>query len=155
VTELAPGGDRIGTGTGDKSGTGLVTELAPPTDTKSKLLNKPKETLKKHTKETGVETTPPIKRGTKKKKYFFDNILLSQDEYQKLVAEFGEAGTRDRLEALSLYKKSKGKRYKDDYATVLGWERRDQRMRGDRDGTHKRSPGKLIPRDQYHRPEDY
>jgi len=87
---------------------------------------------------------------SKKQKYFFDNILLTEQEYQKLVGRFGEAGTKDRLEALSLYKKSQGKKYKDDYATVLAWERREQRMRGGQGeayrGNAKRTGTKLPDR---------
>ncbi len=62
----------------------------------------------------------------KKRNYFFENILLLEEEYQKLVERFGVDGTKDWLEALSLYKRSKGKKYKDDYATVLAWERRER-----------------------------
>lgn len=90
----------------------------------------------------------------KKRNYFFDNILPSEEEYQKLVERFGEAGTKDRLEGLSLYKKSKGKRYKDDYATVLAWERREE-MRGGQRGAYRGSSRQLRPRETYTRPEDY
>ena len=91
----------------------------------------------------------------KKRNYFFDNILLSEEEYHKLVERFGEAGTKDRLEALSLYMKSKGKRYKDHYATVLVWERRKERMRGGQGGAYRGSPRQIRPRDSYTKPEDY
>lgn len=87
---------------------------------------------------------------SKKRNYFFDNILLTEEEYQKLVERFGEAGTKDRLENLSLYKKSKGKRYASDYATVLAWEKRDKK--GGSDGTHRQSPRKLPTK--YRTPEE-
>jgi len=119
------------------------------------VLASPKEHyLKNTTKEEGVVSTPPIKRGTKKKNYYFDNILLSEDEYQKLVKRFGEAGTKDRLEALSLYKKSRGKRYASDYATVLSWAHRE-RKEGGQSGTYRQGPQQLRPRDSYTKPEDY
>ena len=133
VAEVTLGGVKNDTSTSSRNGTGGVAEMTPPLASTQTRLKKPKQTLNKHTKETGVETTP-----SKKKTYFFDNILLTEEEYQKLVERCGEAGTKDRLEALSLYKKSKGKRYKDDYATVLAWERREQRMRGGQDGTYRR-----------------
>ncbi len=120
---------------------GQLTKVSSP-----RVTQNIKETI---TKDTIKDIRP------KKKTYFFDNILLSEEEYQKLVERFGETGTKDRLEALSLYKKSKGKRYKDDYATVLAWERREQRMRGGQGGAYRQSPTKLIPRDKYTRPEDY
>jgi hypothetical protein len=59
----------------------------------------------------------------------FTNIKLSTEEHQKLIKLFGESGAKDRIEALSLYKRSKGKKYKDDYATILAWERKDNRER--------------------------
>lgn len=62
----------------------------------------------------------------KERMVFEDNVYLTKDEYDKLVEKFGEPGTRKRIEALSLYMKSKGKRYKDHYATILAWERLNQ-----------------------------
>ena len=88
VTELSPRGDRIVTSTGDKTGTSLVTELSPHPDIKSKLLNKPKETLKKHTKETGMENMPPTTK-TKSEPYqveagiFLD--LVEEQEDTKII----------------------------------------------------------------------
>jgi len=112
----------------------------------------PKQVHTKEKKET-IQKKRYIR--SKKRNYLFDNILLTEEEYQKLVERFGEEGTKDRLEALSLYKKSKGKRYKDDYATVLAWERREERMRGGKGGAHQRSARQLTPRDSYTKPEDF
>jgi len=55
----------------------------------------------------------------------FKNILLTEDELKKLNNRLGVAKTDDLVERLSAYKKSKGKVYKDDYATILNWSRRD------------------------------
>lgn len=87
-------------------------------------------------KDTITKDTIQKKGAPKKKNYFFDNILLTEEEYQKLVEKFGEAGAKDQLEGLSLYKRSKGKKYASDYATVLAWERRDK-QKGERAGTRK------------------
>jgi len=57
----------------------------------------------------------------------FDNVSMKEDDYQKLIKEFGEVSTRERIEKLSLYKRSKGKKYKDDYATILTWDRMDKK----------------------------
>lgn len=92
---------------------------------------------------------------SKKKNYFFNNILLTPEEYDKLVKIFGEAGIKDRLEGLSLYKQSKGKKYSSDYATVLAWERRDKRMEGGRDGAHRGKTRQLKSREAYTESEDY
>jgi phage replication O-like protein O len=69
VTELALEGDRNGTSTGDRSGTSLVSEMALVPASNHEGLKKPKETLNKQTKETGVDATPPIKTGAKSKPY--------------------------------------------------------------------------------------
>ncbi len=59
------------------------------------------------------------------KKTYADNILLTHDEYQKLVERFGEQGAKDWIDKLSLGKQAKGYKYKSDYAAILTWERRD------------------------------
>lgn len=57
---------------------------------------------------------------------FNKSVFLKKEEYQKLIDTFGESKTRDKIEALSLYKLSKGKKYADDYATILNWDRKDK-----------------------------
>lgn len=67
----------------------------------------------------------------------FLNVLLSEDEFKKLNQQFGEDGTRERIEALSSYIASKGKKYKSHYATILTWERKNG---GNQDGITGSSP---------------
>ncbi len=55
----------------------------------------------------------------------FPNIKMSKEEYNKLLTEFGEQETRERIERLSLYMESKGKGYTSHYATILSWARKD------------------------------
>lgn len=55
----------------------------------------------------------------------FKNVLLSDEERQKLIAQFGESGANDRIEKLSGYIASKGKKYKSHYATILTWARKE------------------------------
>ena len=57
----------------------------------------------------------------------FKNIKISEEEHQKLIDLFGKAGTKERVENLSLYIASKGDKYKNHYATILNWERRDEK----------------------------
>ena len=57
----------------------------------------------------------------------FPNIKITQEEHQKLISLFGEEGTRDRIENLSLYIASKGDKYKSHYATILSWDKRDKK----------------------------
>ena len=51
------------------------------------------------------------------------NVFLTDDEYTKLKARFIDAD--ERIENLSLGIASKGYKYKDHYATILNWARRD------------------------------
>ena len=55
----------------------------------------------------------------------FKNVKLSDEEYQKLITKFGETGTKQRIENLSEYIASKGKKYSSHYATILSWERKN------------------------------
>ncbi|GAI61097.1 unnamed protein product, partial [marine sediment metagenome] len=73
-------------------------------------VSSPEDTQKK--KETLTKETIQKKGVSKKKRHGeFKNVFLTDVEYQKLVKQFGEAGTKDRIEALSEYKKSRGKKY--------------------------------------------
>jgi predicted transposase YbfD/YdcC len=56
-------------------------------------------------------------------------VKMKASEYDKLIEKFGEAETLDRIERLSLYKQSTGKRYKCDYSTILAWARKDEKTR--------------------------
>ena len=55
----------------------------------------------------------------------FANIRLTEQEHGKLVSEFGQAGAQERIEGLSSYVASKGKKYASHYATLLVWERKN------------------------------
>ena len=80
------------------------------------VAQKKKETI---TKET-------IQKKEERKSYGeeFKVVLLSDEEYQKLIDKFGELGTQERIEALAFHVQSKGTKYQSHYATILNWERR-------------------------------
>ena len=60
-----------------------------------------------------------------KRKYgSFENVELTDEEYQKLKDQFQDYESK--IEALSSYIASKGVRYKSHYATILNWSRKDQ-----------------------------
>ncbi|MGM0807590.1 MAG: DnaD domain-containing protein [Bacillota bacterium] len=69
------------------------------------------------------------KKVIKKIKYA-DYVSMLENEYLKLIDQFGESGTKDRIEKLSLYKGSTGKKYKNDYLTILSWERNNKKGGG-------------------------
>lgn len=54
----------------------------------------------------------------------FKNVFLSPDEKKKLVERYGRSATIQIVEELSTYMKSKGKAYRDHYATLLNWAKR-------------------------------
>ena len=55
---------------------------------------------------------------------FFANVLLTDDELQKLAAEI--TNYEEYIEKLSHYIESNGKKYKSHYATILMWHRKDR-----------------------------
>lgn len=77
-----------------------------------------------HTK--GKESKGKERKG---KDIYAPQVLLSSVEYSKLVDEFGEDLTKQKIEKLSLYKQSSGKSYKSDYATILNWDRKDKEQK--------------------------
>lgn len=66
----------------------------------------------------------------------FQNVSLSDDEYQKLVERF-PMDYQDRIERLSEYMASKHKTYKSHYATILSWARRDKEKKAEKDNASK------------------
>jgi hypothetical protein len=65
-----------------------------------------------------------------KKIKYAESVSMLEDEFKKLVEQFGEIGTRERIENLNLYKGSTGKKYKNDYLTILSWERKNVKSNG-------------------------
>ncbi len=114
---------------------GHATNVAMPADD---LCHMEATNLATSVPEITTETTP--KDHSKKRYGEFENVRLTDDEHQKLAMRFG-GGVDDRIERLSGYKKSKGKTYRDDYATILNWARRDN---GQTDAPRGRSQGDIT-----------
>ena len=55
------------------------------------------------------------------------NVKLTTKEHEKLISRFGSQGATQRIENLSLYLASKGKKYKSHYATILTWARGEKK----------------------------
>lgn len=67
-----------------------------------------------------------IKEKYIKRKYgSFENVLLTDDELQKLKDKFTDY--EEKIEKLSSYIASKGAKYKSHYATILNWARQDDK----------------------------
>ncbi len=68
------------------------------------------------------ESAPPKK--TKHKYGEYKNVLLTDEELDKLKTEYSDF--EERIERLSSYIASTGKRYKSHYATIRNWARKDK-----------------------------
>ena len=58
----------------------------------------------------------------------FENIHMTEESLNKLCMQYGKHDVMDMIERVSAWKKAKGKRYKDDYAGILNWIKKDDRM---------------------------
>lgn len=69
----------------------------------------------KVTREQGNNT-----RERAKKVNYADNVSMTEDEYGKLIAQYGHDTAR-LIEILQNYKAASGKKYASDYAAILNW----------------------------------
>jgi hypothetical protein len=69
------------------------------------------------------EPSPKPKKPVKHKYGEYNNVLLTDEELEKLKAEYPDY--EDRIERLSSYIESTGKKYKSHYATIRNWARKD------------------------------
>ena len=81
-----------------------------------------KDIEKEKEKEDSVESPPP--KITKHKYGEYKNVLLTDEELQKLKTEYSDY--EERIERLSSYVASTGKKYKSHYATIRNWARKDK-----------------------------
>lgn len=72
----------------------------------------------------GKEAAPAPSKPTRHKYGEYKNVLLSDEEYAKLVSEFPN-DYEQRIERLSGYIASSGKTYKNHLATIRNWAKRD------------------------------
>lgn len=68
------------------------------------------------------------------KKKYAEFVLLSDTEYQNLIQMFGELDTKEKIEALNLWKGSKGIKTSSDYYTILNWDKRKKSEKASKDG---------------------
>ena len=74
------------------------------------------------------EEPPKPSKPVKHKHGEYANVLLTDDELEKLKAEYPD--WQERIERLSSYVASTGKSYKSHYATIRNWARKDKPGRG-------------------------
>ena len=73
--------------------------------------------------ETEKEIPPNggTKKKTKSKHRYAPLVLLTDDEYSRLVAQYGESGVQWMIKKLDDYKAARGMTYKSDYRAILNW----------------------------------
>lgn len=104
----------------DESVTGTSTQVRIGKDRVSIELDKDNNILS----ESDDSAPPPKSKKPVKHKYGeYQNVLLTDDELQKLQAEYFDCA--ERIERLSSYIASTGKAYKSHYATIRNWARKD------------------------------
>lgn len=93
------------------------------------------------------EPPAPNKKPVKHKYGEYNNVLLTDDELQKLKTEYSDF--EDRIERLSAYVASTGKSYKSHYATIRNWARKDGEATAIRTGYQKQTKAgrkEMVPK---------
>ena len=70
---------------------------------------------------------PPTPKKQKHKYGEYNNVLLTDEELEKLKSEYPDY--EERIERLSSYVASTGKKYKSHYATIRNWARKDSEVK--------------------------
>lgn len=95
---------------------------------KQKQPNREKNNLNDNDNDNEIIINDNLKEKNKKEKISFGefkNVLLSEEEFEKLKQRFSDYELR--IEKLSNYIASKGDRYKSHYATILNWARNEKK----------------------------
>ena len=74
------------------------------------------------TNDASNETAKPSAKPKSDVKHkYTDTVKMTDTEYGKLVAEYGEDGAKRLVELLDNYKAASGRTYKSDYRAILNW----------------------------------
>lgn len=92
--------------------------------------------------EIDSEETPPPKKPVRHKYGEYKNVLLSDEDLEKLKTEF-PTDWEDRIERLSSYMASTGKTYKNYLATIRNWARKDATQQPQK-STRQQSSGNVF-----------
>lgn len=101
----------------------VYTECIQPVSNMEPQVRIGKVSTGKSSKGEDIEEAEPPK-STRHKYGIYKNVLFTDEEYQKLQEEFPHDYT-DRIERLSEYIASTGKKYKNHLATIRSWARKD------------------------------
>jgi len=107
-------------------------------------------------KEMVKEKEKDIKGGVgenlkKEKVQFAEFVSMTNDEYQSLVAKYGENAATEFIKILDNYKGSNGKKYKSDYRAILTWvvdrfNERNSKLPNNQKPNDNEEPEKIICR---------
>lgn len=93
-----------------------------PSETKENGTSAPKSEEKgEKPAKTSRKKSKTEKKDEPKKVKCADYVNMTEEEYEKLVAQFGKDMTARMIEVLDNYKGSSGKTYKSDYRAILNW----------------------------------
>lgn len=106
---------------------GIIPESVEPKGKEENEKGKEVEGEEKNAREEERPPKPKPKKPKPDKKRYgeFNNVLLTDDERNKLSERFGTAKAEAYIERLSGYIESKGAKYQSHYATMLNWSRKD------------------------------
>lgn len=96
-------------------------------ENKPEQSEKQKEKEREREREGEIENDSSIKKDKKESKHrygLYKNVLLSDDDMEKLKSEFTD--WERRIERLSEYIAAKGDKYKNHLAVIRSWARKDQ-----------------------------
>ena len=86
-----------------------------------------------------IDSTNTVKKPTRHKYGEYKNVLLTDDDMEKLKNEF-PTDYQERIERLSGYIASTGKSYKNHLATIRDWARKDKEQRPIQQGYQRQQP---------------
>lgn len=109
-----------------------------PTTVNHTLLstNRTKDLKELSTKDTKKDIASSSSKNFKHKHGEFDNVLLTEVEFEKLKKRFPE-DYKLRIEKVSGYIASKGDPYKSHYATIINWHNRAVKEKEEKEGRKK------------------
>jgi hypothetical protein len=87
------------------------------------ICNASAEHMENENRNKNINVNSNSKKVVKHKHGMYNNILLTDDELEKLKAEYPDWS--ERIDRLSEYVASSGKSYKSHYATIRAWARRE------------------------------
>lgn len=119
-----------------------ITAMLPDVKNSYTEIEKEKDIDKEIDKEIDKGGKPP--RPQKHKYGEYKNVLLTDDELEKLKSEYSDY--EERIERLSSYVASTGKSYKSHYATIKNWARKDAEKGGNYGDNRKRAEQDSINR---------